>query len=192
LQTLIDAENVAEFWRVLGTDYHDTYADNAYAVIARPNTPFGEFFGTLVEQHWSNTNAPEKNAYQDHFAAVGLRHATNYLNILLRPEKLWPTTEEIEQSYRDAVVLEGLTPQTAFDGVWANGVLQSVFGVHWAVTLGMEPARIIKDSHVFDDLQGDVKSNEILVVDNWGQSKLKSTVISSYLITIIKMWTLNL
>lgn len=58
LQSLIIAGNVAEFWRVLATDYHDTYADNAYAVIARPDTPFGDFFGTLVEQHWSNINLP--------------------------------------------------------------------------------------------------------------------------------------
>lgn len=95
---------------------------------------------------------------------MGLRHATNYLNILLKSERLWPTTEEIERSYRDAVVLEGLAPQTAFDGVCANGVLQSVFGVHWAITLGMEPGRI-EDSHVFDDLKDNIEANQILAVD---------------------------
>jgi RTX calcium-binding nonapeptide repeat (4 copies) len=165
LQTLLNAGNVAEFWRVLSTDYHDTYADNAYAVIGRPATPIGEFFGTLVQRHWENTNPGNPNAYQDHFMSVGLKHATNYLNTLKLPEKLWPTTEQIEQSYRSAVVSEGLTPQTAFDGVWSIGVLQTFFGVHWAVALGIEPERININSTVFADLQNNVEANKILFVD---------------------------
>jgi len=163
LQTLLEAHNIGEFWRVLGTEYHDTYADNAYAVITHPATPMGEFFGTLVKRHWENTNPNTPNAYQDSFAAVGLTHATNYLNILKNSEN-WPDTQQIEQSYRAAVEQNGLTPQTAFDGVWANGVLQSVLGVHWAITLGMETGRIV-ESDVFTDLQNDVPSNKTLAVD---------------------------
>lgn len=61
LQNLIIVEhNVAEFWRVLGTEYHDTYADNAYAVIARPNTPFGEFFGTWSSSTGATPIRPKK------------------------------------------------------------------------------------------------------------------------------------
>jgi RTX calcium-binding nonapeptide repeat (4 copies) len=79
--------------------------------------------------------------------------------------KLLPTTEQIEQSYPSAVVSVVLTPQTAFEGVWSIGVLQTFFGVHWAVALGIEPERIDINSAVFADIQNNVDANKILFVD---------------------------
>ena len=168
--------NNAEAWRYLA-EHGDTYADDAYNVVGRPKTFTGDLFGTLVEKHWDNTAGP--GAYQEKFNIVAGEHLGNYLDIL--DSGYLPTQSDIEQSYRDSVVNNGLPPQAAFDGTFTRTIGSS--GLYdWPDALGMESFRM-NESHVFDDL-GRAAAWETLVKDvlytggglisNWASSAWES------------------
>ena len=71
VQALVDAGDYGGAWNQLA-QWGDTYADNAYDVVGRPDTPSGDFYGELVEQHWNNTAG--EGAYEAYFDQVAELH----------------------------------------------------------------------------------------------------------------------
>jgi hypothetical protein len=139
VQNLVDQGQYSEAWQQL-SDYGDTYADNATDVTGNPDTAFGEAMRELVEQNWGNTAG--EGAYENLFGDVARDHLNNYLDTM-RDTGDWPNTQQIEQSYRDAVTNYGLPPETAFEGVFTNSVGDMIPGVDWPDFLQMEFCRKI-------------------------------------------------
>ena len=130
----------------------DSYADNAADVLGPSTSPGGKFFNELVKNHWANTAGEE--AYGEKFEEVAKAHLENYMEVISATGN-WPSTKDIEASYRDAVTNAGLPPETAFDGVFDKSIVGtgSIFGLgaEWADYLNIEQERIV-ESNVFNDL----------------------------------------
>jgi len=162
IQNMVNSGAYGDAWNALAA-FGDTYADNAHAVVARPDTTAGDFYGTLVEEHWNNTAG--EGAYEQKFGDVARDHLNNYLQTM-RDTGFWPNQEQIEQSYRDAVTENDLPPETAFDGIFTQAVgdiLEDEYGLDWPDFLGMEPDRKT-ESNVFDDIDPE-QAREILLKD---------------------------
>lgn len=150
----------------------DSYADNAYAVTSGNSEWIDKGFQILVEKHWGNTAGT--NAYDEKFESVARQHFRQYVEKIGEQELRLPNSQEIEQSYRNAVVDHGLPPETAFDGVFTKsfGDLADNFwpdpkenGLDWTDFLRMEDARQVA-SNVFDDLDS-WDSWKTLIKDVW-------------------------
>lgn len=150
LNTLRDLHNQGRYndaWALLA-QWGDTYADDAASVTGPSNSITGEFLQELVRQHWDNTAGV--GAYGTYFDDVASRHLENYLDFLDSGQ--WPTTAQIEASYRDAVEFYGLPPTTAIDGVITQSLGTLTGGEYdWPQFLEIDPNRIV-NSNVFNDI----------------------------------------
>jgi len=157
LRSLYQQGRYAEAWQLLA-QWGDTYADDAANVTGEPSDFFGEFMGEMVRQHWGNTAGSA--AYDQHFTSVALMHLNNYI-VVLEAGPNWPTSTQIEGSYRDSVEFHGLPATTAFDGVFTQSVGTITSGEYdWPHALSMDPDRIVS-SDVFDDI-GFLEASQIL------------------------------
>lgn len=137
----------------------DRYADDAAAVTSASTEGIsGQFFQTLVKEHWNNTAGPD--AYANKFDEVAKQHFEQYVADIGENGYQLPNSQQIEKSYRDAVTDAGLPPATAFDGVFTNTIgdlADSLWpgpkenGIDWPDFLFMENERQV-ESHVFDDI----------------------------------------
>ncbi|MBX3630403.1 MAG: hypothetical protein KF908_10955, partial [Nitrosomonas sp.] len=145
-RSLANEGRTAEAWQYLS--FHgDSYADNAAAVTGLPKAgAFGEQMNVLVREHWDLTAG--RGAYEAKFETVAREHLSNYLNIISQGPN-FPTSEQIEQSYRDAVINNGLPVKTAIDGVITQSILSYL--VDWPFLLRLENERVVP-STVFDDI----------------------------------------
>ena len=166
VRKLSDAEQnhelIADVWKILA-DAGDVYAANAYAIIAERNAPVS-VFAQIVQAHWDRVAGPE--ARQSLFLVVGLQHVQQYVSLIDTTSYSLPNTEQIEASYRQAVIDNGLPALTAVDSMFSvldynietssdfpyptiksNGVED----ITWARILDpeLESARIRYDSKVF-------------------------------------------
>lgn len=156
-RALADSGDVSGAWRYLGQQ-GDSYADNAADVVAitDSSSAYGRFAHELVKQHWANTAGP--SAYAEKFYQVASDHLSNYLDVL--DKGVWPNTKDIEKSYRDAIVKNGLPPITAVDGAVSEGLGDGV----WPVGLGIpleQPSRVVP-SDIFDDIDSGVAQYKLL------------------------------
>ncbi len=157
LRSLQQQGNYAEAWRQL-SKWGDTYADDAANVTGAPSDFYGEFMNEMVRQHWENTAG--ESAYSQYFDSVASMHLNNYLTVMENTGG-WPTSEQIEGSYRQSVEFYGLPPSTAFDGVFTQSVGTVTGGDYdWPHALDMDPDRIVP-SDVFDDI-GFVEASQTL------------------------------
>jgi len=159
IQVMRDLNNqgrTGEAWQVLSFR-GDRYADNAAAVTGVPSAgTAGHEMNTFVRMHWYQVAG--KEAYETKFAEVAKIHLNNYLNIisenLNNGNSTWPNTRQIEESYRDAVVVKnGLSPQIAIDGVITRviGQVPVLNKLDWHFWLGIEQSRVVSSS-VFNDI----------------------------------------
>lgn len=171
-----DAGDYADGWRYLAS-VGDNYADNAYVVTTGDASGVvDQGFHILVEKHWANTAGPD--VYSEKFDAVARQHFEQYVNTIYENGYGLPNSQQIEQSYRDAVIDNGLPADTAFDGVFTNTVGDLADGLwpgpkenglDWTDFLGMEDARQV-ESHVFDNLDKR-QAWETLLKDMWDTAK---------------------
>lgn len=127
-----DAGDYKSGWKYLSS-IGDNYADNAYGVTNVDYGSMGEMLSSslwmksLVRFHWIRT-AGEDN-YNAKFSSVAVQHFQQYVDYIGSNGFLLPNTQQIEQSYRAAVVGNGLPATTAFDGIFTNTIGQT--GLDW-------------------------------------------------------------
>lgn len=163
-------ELVADFWKTLA-DAGDVYAANAYAIIAERDDP-QSIYSQIVQTHWDRVAGPEKR--EALFLKVGLQHAQQYAALINsgayadgnEVRYTLPNTQQIEASYRQAVMDKGLPALTAVDSMfsvldynietssdWHYEQIRSTgaLDISWARILKpeLEPERIKYDSEVF-------------------------------------------
>ncbi|NSZ80814.1 hypothetical protein G6M17_16735 [Agrobacterium tumefaciens] len=159
-----DAGDYKSGWKYLSS-IGDNYADNAYGVTNVDYGSMGEMLSSslwmksLVRFHWIRT-AGEDN-YNAKFSSVAVQHFQQYVDYIGSNGFLLPNTQQIEQSYRAAVVGNGLPATTAFDGIFTNTIGQT--GLDWPDFLGVEAERQV-DSSVFDDISR-AEAWAILILD---------------------------
>ncbi|TRB07119.1 hypothetical protein EXN61_08265 [Agrobacterium tumefaciens] len=159
-----DAGDYKSGWKYLSS-IGDNYADNAYGVTNVDYGSMGEMLSSslwmksLVRFHWIRT-AGEDN-YNAKFSSVAVQHFQQYVDYIGSNRFLLPNTQQIEQSYRAAVVGNGLPATTAFDGIFTNTIGQT--GLDWPDFLGVEAERQV-DSSVFDDISR-AEAWAILILD---------------------------
>jgi len=150
-QELHDQGRIADAYRVLA-DAGDVYAANAWLITNDDHTGIFDF---LVPNLW-DYGAP--GARETMFMQVAAVHQQNYLNYIrdgafTAPGGLTfyelPDTFEIETSYYNALVNNGLPPELAIDLLINTG-----FGgyVDWAGLLQIEPSRQSAERVTLDDL----------------------------------------
>ncbi|MES9994344.1 MAG: hypothetical protein ABW098_20535 [Candidatus Thiodiazotropha sp.] len=170
---LRDSGDVAGSWDIL-SEAGDLYAANARDIIYEINNPV-TVFAKIVQVHWDRV-AP--GARQTVFFDVGLQHLTQYLQRIREEpsgtnengEQLYrlPSSEQIEASYRLAVIQHGLPAITAVDSLFSvmdwnlerslepQYVLARMAGaedISWAQMLHpeLEDARVVFDATTFLD-----------------------------------------
>jgi hypothetical protein len=120
-----DAGDIAGAWNILSAA-GDRYAGNARDIIAEINNPIS-VFAKIVQVHWDRV-AP--GARQSVFMDVGAQHLRQYLEETRKVQSgvdqeteellyLLPDTEQIEYSYRRAVMFHGLPALTAVDSMFS-------------------------------------------------------------------------
>lgn len=147
-------------WRYLSS-IGDNYADNAYAV-ASGNTSgsWDELMHAFVKSYW-DTVAGE-NAYAEKFDSVARQHFEQYVDLIGQNNFQLPNSQQIEQSYRDAVTGNGLPPETAIDGSITRGIGELLGKqLDWPDALGMEGSRKVS-SDVFNDLDPQMARQNLL------------------------------
>ena len=148
VQSYAASGNYVGGWAYLSS-VGDRYADNAYAVTSGTATGVDKGFEVLVKTHWDMTAGV--GAYDEKFDAVARQHFQQYVEAIdpLDGYK-FPDSGQIEQSYRDAVVDNGLPPSTAIDGVITRSfgeLMDEAWpgskdnGLDWTDGVGMEDAR---------------------------------------------------
>jgi len=183
VQALVDARNYGGAWAQLA-QFGDAYADNAYDVVGRPDTPAGDFYGELVEQHWNNTAG--EGAYEQYFDQVTELHLNNYIDQLNKTGE-WPSTQFIESSYRNSVEFFGMPATTAFDAIFTQSIGDATQGYYdWWDALDMEEGRV-EPSNVFDHIPFDeavsTLANDILdtLTSLWEQGDLQQWSLAEWL-----------
>lgn len=121
---LKDAGDIAGAWNVLASA-DDLYAASARDIIEQIDSPTS-VFAKIVQVHWDRV-AP--GARQTVFMDVGLQHLIQYLDLIQQDpsgttpsgeqQYLLPNTEEIENSYRRAVLDHQLPALTAVDSMFS-------------------------------------------------------------------------
>jgi hypothetical protein len=180
-----DDGNVADAWSILASA-GDLYAVGAHDIIAQIDNPVS-VFTKITQVQWDRV-AP--GARQTLFMEVGQQHAMQYLEITRGNEAgfdengeqlyLLPTTEDIEGSYRSALLDHELPPLTAVDSMfsvfdwslessshWFYALVRTgnMVDVSWARILDpeLESSRIVYDSEVFLNDNIDEPLKEIML-----------------------------
>lgn len=170
LQSYIDNNNYQGGWKYLA-EIGDNYADNAYAVTTGCSVSasflgqqYDQLMQYVVRSYWDTVAGPE--AYNQKFDDVALQHFQQYVSIINFNNGELPDSQQIEKSYRDAVVLNDLPPNIAIDAaitravgdfldkLWPGGKHE---GLDWTDALGMEDER-----QVPSNLNGDIDSWQAL------------------------------
>lgn len=111
LEDLID--NPAQGWKILGEN-GDGYAAIAEKVL-QPESTFPYFlYRSLIQNHWKNT-AGESEMNQK-FHLVARQHFSQYVEVI--KTGYWPDSDQILNSYLNAIRLYGLQDITVFDAAW--------------------------------------------------------------------------
>jgi len=136
--------DVTNAWLTLA-NAGDSYARQAYAIIAEPDS----LYARLVETQWSLHASPEQITQK--FDLVAEQHVAQYLDVILDSgEFRLPHTLQIEQSYKQALDDNEISQLAAVDAMFSLLDYQDSAGdVSWGTILEMEPARIIYNSDVW-------------------------------------------
>ncbi len=108
----------------------DSYADNAYSIIADPTGLMGQ----IVTQSWISSGADLSK-----FPAVAEAYASKYLDLIAQNSNgTLPNGGEIVTAYKAALTENGVPANAAIDSTMAIGI--------WTTILGMETSRQTGDS----------------------------------------------
>ncbi len=119
LEDLID--DPAQGWKTLG-EHGDGYAAIAEKVL-QPESKFPYFlYRSLIQNHWKNT-AGESEMNQK-FNLVARQHFSQYVEVI--KTGYWPDSDQILNSYLNAIRLYGLRDITVFDAAWDTAEMNKV------------------------------------------------------------------
>jgi hypothetical protein len=100
-------------WKLLG-EHGDAYAEIAEKVL---QSKFGSpyfFYRKLIRNHWRNTAGDEEMNRK--FYLVAMMHYTQYIQII--KTGYWPDSDQILNSYLNAIRYYHLRDITVFDAAW--------------------------------------------------------------------------
>ena len=127
----------------------DRYADNAAAITGNSQDLRGVnlWMKKGVENLWDSTVGI--TARQEKFEDVALKHFENYVGLISERGGALPTTSQIEKSYSESLLANGLSTSAAIDlainraivATVPNGMGKDIQG-GWALGLGIETSRI--------------------------------------------------
>ena len=134
------AANIAAVWQMLSS-FGDTYASAAYDVLAEPTSFYGEVTRNAFSAVGANFNTD--------FTTVALTHLTTYVgDISNAPDPLGsgnyllPLSTDIESSYYNALVSNGVSPYAAIDlDMAASPLLPEWYSAPW-VGVTLDQSRI--------------------------------------------------
>ncbi len=113
LKELADNNQPMEGWKLLG-QYGDRYAAIAHQVL-NPNASFPySGYRKLITNHW--VNAAGYMNFHNKFSLVAAQHFKQYVSIVLKGS--YPDSDQVINSYYQAVRTYGLPDATVFDGAW--------------------------------------------------------------------------
>ena len=153
LQEFIQNGDTEGGWKYLA-GLGDRYADDASAIIGSEGEGIHLWMKNAVEHIWKETVG--QAAYDTKFSDVAAQHFKQYVTLIENGDGNLPNTQQIENSYKDALEENGLSRNAAIDilinSVTANEILTNIGGL-WGLGLGMDADRI--------NIENYVKSNDL-------------------------------
>lgn len=157
LDSLIQKNKIADGWRLVGS-WGDPYAKIAANVLEPKDNLQSQFYQTLIQNHWINTNG--EVLFKKLFSETAKQHFKQYVEIL--KTGFWPDSDQILMSYLNAVRIHKLPDLTVFDAAWDAAQLNHASS--WQSLNHLPQELIVYPTHACFDINS-LEAQQILIQD---------------------------